>query len=146
MTRNLKYSLKRLMHRIRVWGALLSGSRPSKMSKFVDCIIYELRILLLVTVGVVGFYLFETTIDDSVDQNSPEFYVLMLKFNFAILIVIIGLVFKVLLKMNKSLNINRHHNPNTHHVDINCTHVCHHVNDPIKPICGIDHNHKFNKK
>lgn len=89
------------MHYIRVYGAILAGNKTSKMSKLVDSIIYEVRLLTMITMIIIGMYAFESLVEDPSD---PEYYQWMIKFNFAIILSILVLVVKVLIKITNKHN------------------------------------------
>ena len=108
-------TIKKIMHRIRVGGAIILGTKTSKMSKLVESTLYELRLLTLVTFGILGFYIFEAAIDSPEKSTSEQFIIEM---HIGILIIIIGLILIVVTKLNKSPQYHDHHticeNKNVH--------------------------------
>ena len=149
---SIKQKFKWLLHRIRVWIALLLGAKHSKISKLVDSTLYEIRILTIVTFSVIGFYIFVSGIEDSKD---PAFYQMIIKFNFIIMILIIFLVLKVILKLNHNMNNHKCNYDSEHHCDTSwkpnqfkedCYKTCHYIKTPTKDLgyLGV-HSHKFDK-
>lgn len=136
--KRFRKTLKKLMHRIRVGGAILVGSKASKMSKIVESSLYELRLLTLVTVGILIFYIFDAAMDNP-DKSPTE--QLIIEMNIGILIIIISLILIVVTKLNKTKY--QCGNPEHEHLHCESDHLfstapdchktCKHINPKLKP-------------
>lgn len=94
-------SIKYFLHRVRVFGALLFGVKKPRMAKIVDSIIFELRLLSLMIFIVICFYIFNILLDNPTQSGITQ---LIIKFNAAVSIVILVLMFRVLFRLNSNLN------------------------------------------
>lgn len=134
--KNLTKRFKRVLHRIRIWTALFLGIKKSRMSKLVDCTLFEVRIMALITVLVFGFYLI---VDSIIDETETEVFKLMVKFNCLVVLIIIGLMVKILFKVS--------HKSKCKHPD-HCFGDHHHWSHPDhrtlndQPRCDCPHEHK----
>lgn len=94
-------SLKVFTHRVRVFAALLFGIKKPRMAKIVDSIIFELRLLSLMVFIVICFYIFNIVLDNPTQSGITQ---LIVKFNAAVSIIILILMFRVLFRLNSNLN------------------------------------------
>lgn len=121
-TKKFRTKLKLWFHYIRVYGAIISGNKTSRMSKLVDSVIYELRLLTMITFIIVGLYIFETIMED---PTEPEFYQWMIKVNLGIVGAILFLVIKVVIKITSKhhtrCDLPEHNHFNHPHLDPNAT-------------------------
>lgn len=93
-------SIKYFLHRTRVFIALLFGIKKPRMARIVDSIIFELRLLSLMVFIVIGFYIFNIALDNPTQSSITQ---LIVKFNAAISIITIILIFRVLFRLNSNL-------------------------------------------
>lgn len=98
---NTHRSIKYFVHRTRVFVALLFGIRKPRMAKIVDSIIFELRLLCTMIFIVIGFYIFNIILDNPSQSSIIQ---LTIKFNAAVSIIIVILMFRVLFRLNSNLN------------------------------------------
>ena len=134
LSRKIKWG----MHRIRIWVALFLGIKKSKMAKLVDCTLYELRIMALVTVLIFGFYLIA---DSLITEDESEVFKLLIKFNCLVVLVIIGLMVKILVKVTQRNKCKHPDHCFKHESHYHWSHPEHrNLND--RPKCDCPHEHK----
>ena len=98
---NAHRSIKYFLHRTRVFVALLFGIKKSRMARIVDSIIFELRLLCTMILIVICFYIFNIMLDNPSQSSIIQ---LTIKFNAAVSIIILILMFRVLFRLNSNLN------------------------------------------
>lgn len=98
---NTHRSIKYFLHRVRLFIALLFGIRKSRMARIVDSVIFELRLLCMMIAIVIGFYIFNLILDNPSQSSIIQ---LTIKFNAAVSIIIVILMFRVLFRLNSNLN------------------------------------------
>lgn len=98
---NTHRSIKYFLHRVRLFIALLFGIRKPRMARIVDSIIFELRLLCMMIAIVIGFYIFNLVLDNPSQSSIIQ---LTIKFNAAVSIIIVILMFRVLFRLNNNLN------------------------------------------
>lgn len=98
---NTHRSIKYFLHRIRVFIALLFGIKKPRMARIVDSIIFELRLLCTMILIVICFYIFNIILDNPSQSGIIQ---LTIKFNAAVSIIILILMFRVLFRLNSNLN------------------------------------------
>lgn len=98
---NTRRSIKYFLHRVRLFIALLFGIRKSRMARIVDSVIFELRLLCMMIAIVIGFYVFNLILDNPSQSSIIQ---LTIKFNAAVSIIIVILMFRVLFRLNNNLN------------------------------------------
>lgn len=97
---NTHRSIKYFLHRVRLFIALLFGIRKPRMARIVDSIIFELRLLCMMIAIVIGFYIFNLVLDNPSQSSIIQ---LTIKFNAAVSIIIVILMFRVLFRLNNNL-------------------------------------------
>lgn len=97
---NTHRSIKYFLHRVRLFIALLFGIRKPRMARIVDSIIFELRLLCMMIAIVIGFYIFNLILDNPSQSSIIQ---LTIKFNAAVSIIIVILMFRVLFRLNNNL-------------------------------------------
>jgi len=98
---NTHRSIKYFLHRTRVFVALLLGIKKPRMARIVDSIIFELRLLCTMILIVICFYVFNIILDNPSQSGIIQ---LTIKFNAAVSIIILILMFRVLFRLNSNLN------------------------------------------
>ena len=98
---NTHRSIKYFLHRVRIFIALLFGIRKPRMARIVDSVIFELRLLCMMIAIVIGFYIFNLILDNPSQSSIIQ---LTIKFNAAVSIIIVILMFRVLFRLNNNLN------------------------------------------
>ncbi len=98
---NTHRSIKYFLHRTRVFVALLFGIKKPRMARIVDSIIFELRLLCTMVLIVICFYIFNIILDNPSQSSIIQ---LTIKFNAAVSIIILILMFRVLFRLNSNLN------------------------------------------
>lgn len=98
---NTHRSIKYFLHRTRVFVALLLGIKKPRMARIVDSIIFELRLLCTMILIVICFYIFNIILDNPSQSGIIQ---LTIKFNAAVSIIILILMFRVLFRLNSNLN------------------------------------------
>lgn len=98
---NTHRSIKYFLHRTRVFVALLLGIKKPRMARIVDSIIFELRLLCTMILIVICFYIFNIILDNPSQSGIMQ---LTIKFNAAVSIIILILMFRVLFRLNSNLN------------------------------------------
>ena len=94
-----KQFYRKLIHNIRVLGALIFGIKKPRMARLMDSVIFELRLLIIMIFVVMGFFIFNTIIEDPLQSDIIR---LTLKFNITVLIVILFLILRVLFKFRNA--------------------------------------------
>ena len=97
---NTHRSIKYFLHRVRLFIALLFGIRKPRMARIVDSVIFELRLLCTMIAIVIGFYIFNLVLDNPSQSSIIQ---LTIKFNAAVSIIIVILMFRVLFRLNNNL-------------------------------------------
>lgn len=98
---NTHRSIKYFLHRTRVFVALLLGIKKPRMARIIDSIIFELRLLCTMILIVICFYIFNIILDNPSQSGIIQ---LTIKFNAAVSIIILILMFRVLFRLNSNLN------------------------------------------
>ena len=96
MNRIIHYAL-RPIHYFLKFFIILIGWKDSRHRKIIESTIYELRLMFVFSLIVIGLYIFIEVIDNS---NDPELIKLILKLTSILITIILFLTFRIAIKLN----------------------------------------------
>ena len=94
--RIIHYALRPIHYFLRFF-IILIGWKDSRHRKIIESTIYELRIMFVFSLIVIGLYIFIGVIDNS---NDPELIKLILKLTGILITIILFLTFRIAIKLN----------------------------------------------